>query len=110
MRYKFIDIINKTGLVSEQDDAPPPPGAEAPAEAPVEAPETEPTEEVVPLSPESEVMLVRLLKKAFVIKPQADDITLISDMADINEKNAKENLQKLIQLMKSYSSDIDIDV
>lgn len=104
---KFLKKIYDLGIINEQDEAPPPPGAEAPVEEPA-APET--TEEVVPLSPESEVMLVRLIKKAFVIKPDADDVTAISEFGDINEKNAKDSLQKLIQLMNSYTTDIDIDL
>ena len=87
---KFLKAIYDIGLINEQDEAPPPPGADAPVEEPAAA---APTEEIVPLSPESEVMLVRLIKKAFVIKPNPDDVTNISDFGDINEKNAKDSLQ-----------------
>ncbi len=94
---KFLDKVAELGLLNEQDEVPTP---EAPA-----------AEEVVtPLSPESEVMLVRLIKKAFVIKPDANDITAIEEFEDINENNAKQALQRLIQIMNSYTSEIDIDV
>lgn len=104
---KFLKAIYDIGLINEQDEAPPPPGAEAPVEEPAAA---EPAQEVVPLSPESEVMLVRLLKKALVMKIDPNDIGQINDLGDVNEKNAKDTLQKIITLMNSYTSDIDIDV
>jgi hypothetical protein len=62
------------------------------------------------LSPESEVLLIRLLKKAFVIQPRPEDIEQMTDLDDINETNARESLQKIIGLMKKYSTDIDIEV
>jgi len=101
----FLNKLYETGLIKEQDAAP------APAEVDVSVSETEPapTEEVVPLSPESEVMLVRMLKKALVMKIDPDDVTEISNFSDINEKNAKGILQQLINIMKNYSLDVDID-
>ena len=103
----FLNKLYETGLIKEQDAAP------APPEVDVNVSETEvdvePTEEVVPLSPESEVLLVRMLKKALVMNIDSDDITEISNFADINEKNAKQVLQQLINIMKTYSLDIDID-
>lgn len=100
---KFLRKIYDLGVLNEQDEVPPPPSPEEPEAVGGE-------EVVTPLSPESEVLLVRLIKKAFVIKPDADDITAIEEFEDINENNAKESLQKLIQLMNSYTTDIDIDV
>jgi hypothetical protein len=80
---KFLDKVAELGLLNEQDEVPTP---EAPA-----------AEEVVtPLSP--------------VIKPDANDITAIEEFEDINENNAKQALQRLIQIMNSYTSEIDIDV
>ena len=101
----FLNKLYETGLISEQDAAPAPE-----VDVNVSEVETAPAAaEVVPLSPESEVMLVRMLKKALVMKIEPDDVTEISNFADINEKNAKEVLQKLINIMKTYSLDIDID-
>ena len=101
----FLNKLYETGLIKEQDAAP------APAEVDVNVSETEsaPAQEVVPLSPESEVMLVRMLKKALVMKIDTDDVTAISNFSDINEKNAKGILQQLINIMKNYSLDVDID-
>jgi len=97
-QLKFLKLYD---TILEQDDAP----VEAP---PVEAPPVE-TPEVAPLSPESEVLLVRLLKKAIVTKIEAEDIDTIAGLKDINEVNAKSTLSMLIKIMQKYSTDIDID-
>ena len=98
-RLRFLKLYD---TILEQDDAPvEAPPAEVP---PVEAPE------VTPLSPESEVLLVRLLKKAIVTNIEAEDIDTISTLKDINEVNAKSTLSMLIKIMQKYSTDIDVDV
>jgi len=99
---KFLKQYN---TILEQDEAELP--VEEPAAAPVEQPVPEPEAET--LSPESEVLLVRLLKKALVTKVNPNDIDKISLLADINETNAKESLTALINIMKQYSQDIDIE-
>ena len=99
---KFLEQYNK---ILEQDEAEVP--VEAPVEEPVAAPEPQP--EAQTLSPESEVLLVRLIKKALVTKVNPNDIDQISVLADINETNAKESLTALINIMKKYSQDIDIE-
>ena len=111
---KFLKKIYDLNLINEAGEAPPPPGAEAAAgvEDPATAPTEEPAEEVVvtPLSPESEVMYIRLLKKAMVMKINPDDIDKISNIGDVNENNAKELFGNMLQIMKSYSNDIDIEL
>ncbi len=99
---KFLEQYNK---ILEQDEATAP--VEAPVEEPVAAPAPQPEAET--LSPESEVLLVRLIKKALVTKVNPNDIDQISVLADINETNAKESLTALINIMKKYSQDIDIE-
>jgi hypothetical protein len=98
---KFLKQYNK---VLEQDEAALP--TELPAEEPAAAPAPEP--EVRQLSPEGEVLLVRLIKKALVTKIEPSDVEALADFSDINEVNAKESLQKLINMMKKYSQDIDV--
>lgn len=100
---KFIETLN---TILEQDEE----------LSPVDAPTAlEPTEELTPepkvetLSPESEVLLVRLIKKALVTEIDPNDVDSISVLGDINEKNAKESLKMLINIMKKYSADIDIE-
>jgi len=99
---KFLEQYN---TILEQDEAEVP--VEEPAAAPVEQPVPEPEAET--LSPESEVLLVRLIKKALVTKVNPNDIDQISVLADINETNAKESLTALINIMKKYSQDIDVE-
>ena len=110
---KFLKKIYDLNLINEADEAPPPPGAEADAsvEDPAAAPTEEPTEEVVTeLSPESEVMYVRLLKKAMVMNIEPEDIDNITNIGDANETNAKKLLGQILQIMKKYSTDIDIEL
>jgi hypothetical protein len=77
-------------------------------EAPIEEPVT-PEPEVEQLSPEGEVLLVRLIKKALVTKIDPNDVDSINELADINEVNVKSSLQMLINIMKKYSQDIDVN-
>ena len=98
---KFLKKIYDLNLINEADEAPPPPGMEA----------EEPAEEVTtPLSPEAEVMYIRLLKKAMVMKLDPEDLDAVVGLADINESNAKAVFADILRVIKSYSSEIDIDV
>lgn len=99
---KFLKTYN---AILEQDEELPPEEL-SPEEVPAEEPAPEP--EVETLSPESEVLLVRLIKKALVTEIDPNDVDSISALGDINEKNAKESLKLLINIMKKYSADIDI--
>ena len=58
---------------------------------------------------ESEVLLVRLIKKALVTKIDPEDVDSLTEMGDVNEKNARMSLTTLINIMKKYSTDIDIE-
>lgn len=106
---KFLEAFDK---VFEQDET----GAELPGmetDAATETPEVtaeQPEPEVEKLSPESEVLLVRMIKKALVTNIDTNDVDSIASLGDINEKNAKSSLSLLINIMKKYSTDIDIDV
>ena len=114
---KFLDRINKYSyMLLEADNAvPPPPSTDQPQTpqdvqaAQAEQPQEQPVQGTEKLAPESEVMLVRLLKKAFVIAPKPEDVEQVTDLEDINENNAREVLTKIINLIKKYSSDVDIN-
>lgn len=103
---KYLKLISETGLLNEQE-----PMVQEPAEVSA-APEisAEPQEVTTALSPESEVMYVRLLKKAMVMKLDPEDIDTVTDLTDVNENNAKEVLSDILTVMKSYSTEIDIDL
>ena len=115
---KFLDRIDKYSymLLEAEGTPPPPPGASQPqtpqdvqAAQGDQAQPQQPAQETEKLAPESEVMLVRLLKKAFVIAPKPEDIEQITSLEDINENNAREVLTKIINLIKKYSSDVDVN-
>lgn len=50
-----------------------------------------------------------LLKKALTLKINDSDRYKISQLPEINEKNAAEIINQLIAIMKTYSVDVDID-
>ena len=107
---KFLKAYNK---VLEQDETEDLPAEEPPVEEPpVEEPPAEeptPEPEIQKLSPEGEVLLIRLIKKALVTEIEPSDIDTLSELSDINEVNAKASLEKLINIMKKYSQDIDVE-
>lgn len=111
---KFLDIIKQyeTGLVVEQDA--PPPEQEIPQDP--AAAEQQPATPEQPAEGESEMdvpasiaTLGSLLKKALTMKISDEDRYKISQLPNINEKNATEIINQLQAIMKSYSVDIDID-
>lgn len=101
---KFLQQYNK---ILEQDDAETN-DTEIEFETPVEEPAIEQEPEVQTMSPESEVLLVRLIKKALVTEIDPNDVDSINELSDINEVNVKSSLQTLINIMKKYTADIDV--
>ena len=97
---KFLKQYNK---VLEQDET-----EGFPVEEPAPEPAPEPEPQIEQLSPEGEVLLVRLIKKALVTKIEPSDVETLSELSDINEVNAKASLEQLINIMKKYSQDIDV--
>jgi hypothetical protein len=70
---------------------------------------TEPEPEVKQLTPEGEVELIRLIRKALVLEPTEGTIPPSILDEEINEENGREILSKLKQFINSYSDDPDID-
>lgn len=112
---KFIKIIEKysSGLIIEQDVPPPPeasnePGLTAPPAEVDNVSDVEDTENK-PDVPAGIATMGNLLKKALTMKINDDDKYKISQLPEINEKNADEIINKLLAIMKTYSADIDID-
>ena len=114
---KFDEILAvKWSMIEEQGPelAPaedPMPVAGGPADATQPQPGAEPAptgnEEPTNLSPEAEVMLVRLIKKALVLDIDPEDVDSIDELHDINPDNAKEALTILMELMKKYGTQLD---
>lgn len=112
---KFLDIIEKKyqelneQVPGEVMPGLPPAPVAAPAPvppAPVPAPESETTK---PLTAEGEVFLVRLLRKALFMNPGDLDERLLKDLPEINETNATEVLNSIVEIMKKYSNTIDVN-
>lgn len=104
IKSNYLKLISETGLINEQEPAE---VADLPDE-PVDVADPQPV--TTALSPESEVMYVRLLKKAMVMKLDPEDIDTVTNLTDVNENNAKDVLNKILTVMKSYSTEIDIDL
>lgn len=116
---KFIDLINqRLQHIAEQvpgempgvlpvDPSQIPP---APAGLPPAPVETQPPADTLkPLSPEGEVFLVRLLKKALFMNPGDLDEKMLTDLPEINETNAADVLTQIVNVMKKYSTEIDVE-
>ena len=115
---KFLDLVNKKhqelyeqvpGVPLDPTTAPiPPVDPAAPPLAPAPAPA--PTnEQPKPLTAEGEVFLVRLLRKALFMNPGDLDEKLLKDLPEINETNATEVLNSIVEIMKKYSNSIDVN-
>lgn len=106
---KFDAILKKYGVLSEQDVAQPAQTDAAMPPAEVAAPATPEEPQTQPLTSEGEAMLVRLLKKALVITPDATDTDTINEMPEINPNNSRAVLDQLITLIRKYDPDIDFN-
>lgn len=114
---KFLDLINKKyqelhEQVPGVPATPIPPldqAAAASAPAPAPAPTAPESDATKPLTAEGEVFLVRLLKKALFMNPGDLDEKLLKDLPEINETNATEVLNSIVEIMKKYSNSIDVN-
>lgn len=112
---KFADLVD-TRLKSllEQTPVPadftaPAPAAPAPvAAAPVQAPAAEVPEQKS-LTPEGEVFLINLIRKALFLNPDDIELNTIKNLPEVNEKNASEVLKQIIKLMQIEAIDIDVN-
>ena len=105
LKQKYVDLQEQ--VPADLNGLPPEamPGA-MPAE--LETPPRLETEKQ-PLTSEGEVFLVRLLRKALFMNPGDLDEKLLKDLPEINEKNASEVLNSIINMMKKYSNTIDVE-
>jgi hypothetical protein len=109
---KFNDSLKNAYLLFEQE---PPESALPDAAMPQKdaLPEAPPGPDLETktdkLTPEGEVMLIRLLLKAFVLSPEPEDASEISKIQNVNANNAKEVLKKIIGLVRKYTN-VDVDI
>lgn len=105
---KFHNILKRYNIHVEQQEAEvaQTDAAMPPADQVQAAPAGEPAAQ--PLSSEGEVMLVRLMKKALVLKPDDADTDSIVEMPEVNAQNAKQVLERLIALIRKYDPDVSL--
>lgn len=109
---KFNNALKNAYLLFEQEppesalpDAAMPQGDAVPADKPGSDLETKTDK----LTPEGEVMLIRLLLKAFVLSPEPEDASEISKIQNVNANNASDVLKKIIGLVRKYT-DVDVNI
>lgn len=118
MQSRFRKIYNS--YIVEQDAAAAPvaePEASA-LPAPTETAPTETAPDIDNQQPEPDaqldtsgfVTLVRLLKDAFVIRPDDEDADKIIGVGEINGDNVYDKFAEILTLIKKYNPDIDIDM
>jgi hypothetical protein len=125
---KFDDLLKEAYKMLSEDSQPAIPnnnsiGGQQTAEAPAATDATTPAapgtggdealtkddnQEKEKLTSEGEVMLIRLLVKALVVKPKPEDTSEILALGDINPENANEQLKKIIAIIRKYSPDLDL--
>ena len=111
---RFNDLIAaKFGNLLEQTPVQPEinvPAAEAPVAAPqvVPEPQVEPQQQK-PLTPEGEVFLINLLRKALFMNPDDIELKVLKDLPDTDEKNASDVLNKIIKLMQMDAVNLDVN-
>ena len=111
---KFVDLVDsKLKSLLEQtpiqaDFNAPAPAAPAPVmpAAPV-APE-QPVEQKS-LTPEGEVFLINLIKKALFMNPDDLGLNALKNLPEVNEKNASDVLKQIIKLMQIEAIDLDVN-
>lgn len=116
IKSNFLKLIRqKNSVLTEQDLPAPPPPAPAPGtevvdqeqiKVDVKEPEKEKFKE---LTPEGEVELIRLIRKALVLEPTEGTIPPVILDDEINEENGREMLAKMKNFMNTFSDDPDIN-
>lgn len=106
---KFLQVIesyNKTlnEQVPVDPNAPIDPAAQQQPPAEPAQPEPPAEEPAQPDVPASIVRLARLLKQALIMKINDDDSDFISNLPEINEKNANEIIQQMTPVMRKYAT------
>lgn len=87
------------------------PAPEAPVAAPAPAaavPSAEPPQQK-PLTPEGEVFLINLIRKALFMNPDDLGLKTIKELPEVNAKNASEILDKIVKLMQVEAIDLDVN-
>jgi hypothetical protein len=106
---RFHNLLNRAyrEIITEQEQPPIPEQPPVPDQAaPTPVPEIPDAQR--PLSPEGLVFLVRLLPKALMIDTLEErEQSMLADIGEINENNAREVLKKIIPIIEKYAPSTD---
>lgn len=114
MKFEKLVAEKFKQLIEQTPGDLPVPGQEASApplqQAPQQAATAEPSNvQQQPLTPEGKVWLVGLLKKALFMNPGDKSLSSLDSLPEVNEGNASDVLQKILDVMDKYSTNINID-
>lgn len=78
---------------------------------PQQQPQPAPEEQAVtkPLTPEGEVFLINLLRKALFMNPDDLELKSLKDLPETNEKNASDVLNRIVRIMQVDSINLDVN-
>ena len=109
---RFEDLVNKKfeALLEQGPDTVP--EVNMPAQEPVAAPQPEAQAqpaEPKPLTPEGEVFLINLLRKALFMNPDDLELKSLKDLPETNERNASDILNTIVKMMQVDSINLDVN-
>ena len=105
-------LIEQTPMQPEFTAPAPMPAAPAPEAAapiPTAPQQAEQPAEQRALTPEGEVFLINLLRKALFMNPDDIELNTLKNLPEVNEKNASDVLKQIIKLMQIESIDLDVN-
>lgn len=111
---KFADLVDSK-LKSLLEQTPIQPDFNAPAPAapapvmPAAPVASEQPAEQKSLTPEGEVFLINLIKKALFMNPDDLGLNALKNLPEVNEKNASDVLKQIIKLMQIEAIDLDVN-
>ena len=91
------DAVPEVNMLAQE------PAAADQAAQPAQAPQPK------PLTPEGEVFLINLLRKALFMNPGDLELKSLKDLPETNEKNASDILNTIVRMMQVDSINLDVD-
>lgn len=107
---RLKNLLEQTPIQPEfTAPAPAAPAPEAAAPIPTAPQQAEQPAEQKALTPEGEVFLINLLRKALFMNPDDLGLNALKNLPEVNEKNASDVLKQIIKLMQIESIDLDVN-
>jgi len=105
LETKYRNLFEQVPM---QDMNVPAPEAPAQQQVPTTTPGLEAPQQKA-LTPEGEVFLINLIRKALFLNPDDLGLKTIKDLPEVNEKNASEVLDKIVKLMQVEAINLDVN-